>query len=107
MSIAGAFDVHRRQLTFECLDTSTGELKRGPVAPADRLHLRAWLARFVGQEDVHFALKGCTGWRYVTEELLAAGITPHLAEPADTAALRGRKRHAKTDPMPGTCGCTY
>ena len=27
----------------------------------------------------------------------AAGIRPHLAEPADTAALRGRKRHAKTD----------
>jgi transposase len=46
---------------------------------------------------VHFALEGCTGWRYVVEELAAAGITTHLAEPADTAALRGRKRHAKTD----------
>jgi transposase len=45
---------------------------------------------------VHFALEGCTGWRYVVEELAAAGITPHLAEPADTAALRGRRRHAKT-----------
>jgi hypothetical protein len=28
MSIVGAFDVHRRQLTFEYLDTVTGELKR-------------------------------------------------------------------------------
>jgi len=27
---------------------------------------------------------------------MAAGIIPHLAEPAGTAALRGRKRHAKT-----------
>jgi transposase len=53
MSIVDAFDVHRRLLTLEYLDTSTGELKRGPVVPADRLHLRAWLARFVGQEDVH------------------------------------------------------
>ena len=97
MSIVGAFDVHRRQLTFEYLDSSTGELKRGRVIPADRQHLRAWLARFDGQGEVHFALEGCTGWRYVTEELLAAGITPHLAEPAGTAALRGRKRHAKTD----------
>ena len=97
MSIVGAFDVHRRQLTFEYLDTSSGELKRGRVVPADRPHLRAWLARFAGQADVHFALEGCTGWRYVAEELAAAGITPHLAEPADTAALRGRKRHAKTD----------
>jgi transposase len=97
MSIVGAFDVHRRQLTFDYLDTVTGEVKRGRVVPADREHLRAWLARFAGQEDVHFALEGCTGWRYVVEELLAAGILPHLAEPADTAALRGRKRHAKTD----------
>jgi len=97
MSIVGAFDVHRRQLTFEYLDTVTGELKRGRVMPADRPHLRAWLSRFAGQADVQFALEGCTGWRYVVEELLAAGITPHLAEPADTAALRGKKRHAKTD----------
>jgi hypothetical protein len=99
MSIVGAFDVHRRQLTFEYLDTGSGELKRGRVIPADREHLREWLARFAGQDDVHFALEGCTGWRYVVEELLAAGITPHLAEPADTAALRGKKRHAKTDPL--------
>lgn len=97
MSIVGAFDVHRRQLTFDCLDTVTGEVKRGRVVPADREHLRAWLGRFAGQDDVHFALEGCTGWRYVVEELSAAGITPHLAEPADTAALRGKKRHAKTD----------
>src|SRR6516165_5494501 len=97
MSIVGAFDVHRRQLTFEYLDTVTGELKRGRIMPADRPHLRAWLSRFAGQRDVQFALEGCTGWRYVVEELYAAGITPHLAEPADTAALRGKKRHAKTD----------
>jgi len=97
MCIVGAFDAHRRQLTFDYADTVTGEVKRGRVVPADREHLPAWLARFDGEDDVHFALEGCTGWRYVTEELLAAGITPHLAEPADTAALRGRKRHAKTD----------
>jgi hypothetical protein len=97
MSIVGAFDVHRRQLTFEYLDTVSGELRGGRVVPADREHLRAWLARFAGQDEVHFALEGCTGWRYVVEELGAAGVIAHLAEPADTAALRGRKRHAKTD----------
>jgi hypothetical protein len=107
MSIVGAFDVHRRQLTFEYLAMVSGELKRGRVVPADRERLRAWLARLAGQQDVHFAVEGCTGWRYVTEDLAAAGITPHLAEPADTAALRGRKRHAKpTRPTPGICGCT-
>ena len=59
--------------------------------------LRAWLARFAGRDDVAFAAEGCTGWRYVAEELAAAGIAAHLAEPADTAFARGRKRHAKTD----------
>jgi len=59
--------------------------------------LRAWLARFAGRGDVAFAVEGCTGWRYVAEELAAAGVAAHLAEPADTAAARGRKRHPKTD----------
>ena len=48
MSIVGAFDVHRRQLTFDYLDTVTGEVKRGRVLPADREHLREWLGRFAG-----------------------------------------------------------
>jgi transposase len=33
----------------------------------------------------------------VIEELQRAGVAAHLAEPADTAAARGRKRRAKTD----------
>jgi len=43
------------------------------------------------------AVEGCTGWRFVVEEMMAAGVEPHLAEPADTAAQRGRKKRAKTD----------
>jgi transposase len=97
MPIVGGLDIHRRQITFDYLDTVTGQVCRGQVAPADREHLRAWLARFAGRDDVAFAVEGCAGWRYVAEELAAAGITAHLAEPADTAARRGRKRHAKTD----------
>jgi transposase len=74
----------------------TGQVQRGQVSPADRAHLRAWLARFAGRDDVAFAVEGCTGWRYVAEELAAAGVAAHLAEPADTAFARGRKRHANT-----------
>ncbi len=97
MPIVGGLDIHRKQITFDYLDTATGEVRRGQIAPADRRHLAAWLAgRFTGQA-AEFAVEGCTGWRYVAGELAAAGITPHVAEPADTAALRGRKRHAKTD----------
>jgi transposase len=97
MPIVGGLDIHRKQITFDYLDTATGQVQRGQVSPADREHLRAWLARFAGCEDVAFAVEGCTGWRYVAEELAAAGVTAHLAEPADTAFARGRKRHAKTD----------
>ena len=97
MPIVGGLDIHRKQITLDYLDTETGQVRRGQVSPADREHLRAWLARFAGRDDVAFAVEGCTGWRYVTEELAAAGVAAHLAEPADTAAARGRKRHAKTD----------
>jgi len=97
MAVAGGLDLHRGQLTFDYVDTGTGESWRGRICPADRESLRGWLRRFHGVPDVEFAVEGCTGWRYVAEELQRAGITPHLAEPAGTAGLRGRKRRAKTD----------
>ena len=97
MPIVGGLDIHRRQITFGYPGTETGQVCRGQISPAGREHLRAWLARFAGREDVAFAVEGCAGWRYVAGELAAAGIIAHLAEPADTAFARGRKRHAKTD----------
>src|SRR6266516_246716 len=98
MSIVGSFDVHRRQITFDYLDTDTGRVLRGRIAPACRAVLRRWLAeRFAGRTDVEFAVEACTGWRFVVEELEYAGIEASLAETADTAAARGRKRRAKTD----------
>src|SRR6266705_965935 len=96
MSIVGGLDIHRKQITFDYVDTETGEVRRGQICPADREHLAKWLARFAGQ-DAHFALEGCTGWRYVAGEIIAAGLTPHLADPAEAAHLRGPKRRAKTD----------
>src|SRR6266568_2405913 len=99
MSIVGGFDVHRRQITFDYVDTDTGRVLRGRITPACRPVLRRWLAeRFAGRTDVEFAVEACTGWRFVVEELERAGIEVSLAEPADTAAARGRKRRAKTDP---------
>jgi transposase len=96
MTIVGGFDVHRRQITFDYLDTETGEVKRGRITPATRESLRHWLTRFE-DDKATFAVEGCTGWSFVVEELARAGIEAHLAEPADTAAVRGKKRRAKTD----------
>lgn len=97
MTIVGGLDVHRAQITFDYLDTDTGEVTRGQIQPATRSVLRTWFGRFAGRADVAFAVEGCTGWRFVVEEMVAAGIRPHLAEPADTATQRGRKKRAKTD----------
>lgn len=99
MSIVGGLDIHRKQITFDWVDLGSGEQHRGKIEPADRAHLADWVRRqqFDEQADVQLAFEGCTGWRYVAEELGRAGVCAHLAEPADTAALRGKKRHAKTD----------
>jgi hypothetical protein len=34
--IVGAFDVHRRQITYDWVDRETGEARRGQIAPATR-----------------------------------------------------------------------
>jgi transposase len=96
MAIVGGLDIHRRQITYDWIDTDTGETRRGQLSPATGVELRAWLARFTGQQ-ADFALEATTGWRFVAEELARAGIAAHLAEPADTRALCGPKRRAKTD----------
>jgi transposase len=98
VTIVGGLDIHRAQLTFDYIDLDTGEVCTGRIAPADRERLRDWLSRFVDTDgDVSFALEGCTGWRYVVEELGRAGVSAHVAEPAETAALKGKKSRAKTD----------
>jgi transposase len=97
MAIVGGFDVHRAQITFDYVDTDSGEVTAGQIRPATRPTLQNWLQRFAGRGDVAFAVEGCTGWRFVVEELVRAGVEPHLAEPADTATQRGRKKRAKTD----------
>lgn len=89
-------DQHRAQITAEWLDTATGEISRRRIRPADREGFRRFLARFDGMQ-VQAALEATTGWRFVVEELEAAGHTAHLAEPAETAGLRGPKKRAKSD----------
>jgi transposase len=93
--VNGGFDIHRAQITFDTLDMESGEVKRGRIAATPEA-VEQWVARFPGCE-VHVALEACTGWYFVARALERAGAVPHLAELAETRALRGRKRRAKTD----------
>ncbi len=96
MTIVMGLDQHRAQITADYLDTETGEVKRGRIAPADREGVRKFLSRFDGRE-LEVALEATTGWRFVVEELRAVDAVAHLAEPAETSARRGNKKRAKND----------
>src|SRR5215211_4977685 len=96
MTIVMGLDQHRAQITAEWLDTATGEVSRTRVAPAHRQAVRRFLGRFAGQE-LEVALEATTGWRFVVEELQRVGARVHLAAPAETSALRGNKKRAKSD----------
>jgi transposase len=100
MDIVGAFDLHRKQITFDYIEMDSGEVHRGKIQPANRENLRLWLERFTERfptQEAHIAVEATTGWRFVVEELRRAGVEPHLAEPAETKSLRGTKKRAKTD----------
>jgi hypothetical protein len=45
MAIVAGFDVHRRQITFDALNTETGEVSRGRI-DATPAAVRAWVRRF-------------------------------------------------------------
>jgi hypothetical protein len=96
MRIVVALDMHRRQITYKTLDRESGEVRRGRIVPATRGAVREWLEQFAACE-AEFALEETTGWRFVVEEIERAGQRAHLADPAETAGRRGRKRRAKTD----------
>jgi transposase len=93
--VVAGFDVHRSQITFDALDTETGEIATGRISATPEA-VEKWTERFSGRE-VHVALEACTGWYFVVRALERVGAVAHLAEVTETRALRGRKRRAKTD----------
>src|SRR3954447_8990384 len=95
MAIVAGFDVHRAQITFDALDTETGEVSRGRI-DATPAAVTRWVERFEGRE-IDVAVEACTGWLVVCDALARAGARPHLAEPVEAGALRGGQGGAKTD----------
>jgi transposase len=96
MTLVMGMDQHRAQISAEWIDTITAEISRARIAPADRMTVRKFLARFDGAE-LEVALEATTGWRFGVEEIQRVGAEAHLAEPAETSGLKGKKQRAKTD----------
>jgi transposase len=63
MAIVVGLDVHRAQITYDALDTASGEVTTGRIAPSDRATLRRFLDRWAG-EEVAAAVEAMTGWRF-------------------------------------------
>ena len=91
-------DLHRAQITYNALNTDSGEVRTGRICPANRGTVRAFLTAFTGGETV-VAVEAMTGWRFIAEECARAGIDVRLAEPAETRQRQERKRRAKTDKL--------
>ena len=72
MGMVFGLDLHRRQITFDGVDTGSGEEWRGRIWAPDRQRFRRWLTSDVAKRanggEVALAVEGCTGWRYVVEE---------------------------------------
>jgi transposase len=94
-AIVAGFDVHRRQITIDALDTATGEISRGQIESTPAA-VEQWVAGFPGRV-IRVAVEACTGWLFVCRALERCGASAHLAEPVEASALRGRKRRAKPD----------
>jgi transposase len=90
-----AIDVHKQVLQAAVLDPVSGEVGDARFA-ATREGVREWAMPLRGRVGV-VALEATSGWRWIWRELSVLGFEVQLAEPAQTRALRGRKRRAKND----------
>jgi hypothetical protein len=102
MPIVGGLDIHRKQIAFDYLDTVTGEVQRGWVAPADRGHLRAWLERFAGRDGVAFALEAYLTGNATIRPLLERAGTPAVGM-ARSLLSRNASRTASSVLGSGSC----
>ena len=76
MTVFAGFDVHRAQITFDALDSDTGEVTRGRIDSTPAA-VERWVTRFSGRE-IHVAVEACTGWLFVCQALERSGACPQL-----------------------------
>jgi len=113
MTMVCGLGLHRRQITFDALEVESGTVWTGRVWQPDRERFRRPLRTDVTERGnggpVSIAVEGCTGWRYVVEEVVAAGFAAHLAEPADTQGGAGSQaaRQDRSQRQPGCCASCW
>jgi hypothetical protein len=101
MAIVAGFDVHRAQITFDALDTDSGEVMRGRI-DATPAAVTRWASRFADQR-IDVAVEACTGWLFVCDALAVAGAVAHLAaSAAPRPTVRTRAGSVSCSP---TAGC--
>ena len=114
MSMVCGLDLHRAQITFDAVELRTGGVWRGRLWCPDRCRFRRWLTEEVALrakgEPVAMAVEGCTGWRYVVEEISARGLRGapgraggHPGRPRTQAARQDRSQ--RRPPAAGAAGC--
>src|SRR5437867_12808356 len=90
-----AIDIHKHAFQAAVLDPESGEVVEERFS-ADRESLARWTGQWRGRVSA-VAIEATTGWRWVWQELVAAGFEVRLAEPLQARALLGPRRRAKTD----------
>jgi len=94
-------DLHRRQITFDMLETVSGEEWKGRIWQPDRARFRRWLhdevASRAHDNQVALAVEGCTGWRYVVEEDRGGRVQRASGRAGRHPGGTGSQARAKTD----------
>ena len=85
MAIVAGLDVHRAQITFDALDSESGEVARGRI-DATPAAVARWSERFAGGE-VDVAVEVCTGWLFVCDARKLARRSYHVLNELGPAAL--------------------
>lgn len=88
-------DSHRKFSKVTGRDAEGRVVWRQRLEHADRAALRARLRQW--PEGVPVVLEGTFGWGWLSDELLAAGLAPHLASSSKVAAWRKARGIAKSN----------
>ena len=107
MSMVCGLDLHRQQITFDALETASGEVWKGRVWQPDRERFRRWLVATslaCRGQPVAMAVEGCTAgdtWSKRSPPPASKHTWPSQPTPRPRGHASGTPR--PTAPTPGSC----